>query len=136
MESKKNEETKIRKAELKAVPYKDADINEIVFVTLNALQNVSRIRYYGTTMLIDILRGMDTERIRKYRLFSVPEYGALKNWKREEVQTLVEWMLAEHFMLKTKERYPVLHPTYEGMHYAETLSEYNLKKLADRLGAA
>ena len=136
VKSQKSNETKIQKAELKTVPYKDADLNEIVFITLNALQNVSRIRYYGITMLIDILCGMDTERIRKYRLFSVPEYGALKNWKREEVQTLVEWLLSEHFILKTKERYPVLHPTYEGMHYAETISEYKLKKLAGRLSAA
>lgn len=32
-------------------------------------------------------------------------------------------------MLKTKERYPVLHSTYDGLHYSEYITEGKLKKL-------
>lgn len=32
-------------------------------------------------------------------------------------------------MLRTKERYPVLHPTYDGLHYGETMTKRQLEKL-------
>jgi DNA helicase-4 len=48
---------------------------------------------------------------------------------REELQTIIEWLIANHFMLKTKGQYPVLHPTYEGMHYGEKITVLKLKKL-------
>jgi len=31
--------------------------------------------------------------------------------------------------LKTKGRYPVLHSTYEGLHYSEIITQNKLKKL-------
>lgn len=43
--------------------------------------------------------------------------------------SIIEWLIKEHYMLKTKEKYPVLHSTYEGLHYSETITEGKLKKL-------
>ncbi len=42
---------------------------------------------------------------------------------------IVEWMIENHFILKTKGQYPVLHPTYEGMHYDEIVTGGMLKRL-------
>ena len=47
----------------------------------------------------------------------------------ERVRSIIEWMIAEHYILKTKGKYPVLHSTYEGLHYSETITENKLKKL-------
>jgi DNA helicase-4 len=42
---------------------------------------------------------------------------------------MIEWMISEHLILKTKEKYPVLHSTYEGLHYSNVITEGKLKKL-------
>ena len=44
-----------------------------------------------------------------------------------------EWLINEHYMLQTKEQYPVLHSTYEGLHYSETFTNNKLKELYDFL---
>jgi DNA helicase-4 len=63
------------------------------------------------------------------KLDMLPEYGALKDLPRETIQTMIEWMISEHLILKTKEKYPVLHSTYEGLHYSNVITEGKLKKL-------
>jgi DNA helicase-4 len=125
-----NEETvEIVRAEIPSVMYETYDLNELVFLTLKALQNVSRIRYYGVTMLTDILKGAVNKKIVDNKLDMLPEYGALKDLPRETIQTMIEWMISEHLILKTKEKYPVLHSTYEGLHYSNVITEGKLKKL-------
>ena len=48
-------------------------------------------------------------------------------------RTVVDWMISEHYILKTKGKYPVLHSTYEGLHYSESITEGKLKKLKKQL---
>jgi DNA helicase-4 len=47
----------------------------------------------------------------------------------------VEWLIEQNFILKTKGMYPVLHPTYNGQHYAETMTTAKLKKLSEYLAS-
>ena len=82
-----------------------------------------------SAMLVDILRGADSKRIFDNNLNKIPEFGSLKDMPRETIQSIIEWMIKEHYILKTKEKYPVLHSTYEGLHYSETLTEGKIKKL-------
>ena len=51
----------------------------------------------------------------------------------ENYETHIEWLIENHFVLQTKGLYPVLHPTYEGTHYSETITEGMLKKLKRKL---
>ena len=57
----------------------------------------------------------------------------LRDMTYDTAQATIEWMLTQHFILKTKERYPVLHSTYEGLHYSEYITEGKLKKLKQYL---
>lgn len=127
------EAVEILKADKKCVYYKNHDMNEMVFTVLNALQNISRIRFYGVTMLTDVLKGEKTQRICERKLDELPEFGAFSDIPRIHIQDIIEWMISEQFILKTKEQYPVLHPTYEGMHYSEFITEGKLKKLKQYL---
>ena len=127
------EAVEILKADKKCVYYKNHDMNEMVFIVLNALQNISRIRFYGVTMLTDVLKGEKTQRICERKLDELPEFGAFSDIPRIHIQDIIEWMISEQFILKTKEQYPVLHPTYEGMHYSEFITEGKLKKLKQYL---
>ncbi len=119
----------IHKADLSGIAYAEWDLNDVLFNILNALQNVSRVRYYGIAMLVDVLHGTENKRIFDNMLDKIPEFGSYKEMPRETIQSIVEWMIKEHYILKTKEKYPVLHPTYEGLHYSETVTKGMLKKL-------
>lgn len=105
----------IEKTTAASVRYKRWILNNVVDTVLRALQDVSKVRYYGVTMLTDILRGANSKRILDNGLEMVPEYGMLKEIPRETIQNIIEWLINEHYILKTKEKYPVLHSTYEGL---------------------
>lgn len=119
----------IKRADLKPVMYNEIDLNEMIFTVVKALQNVSRVRFYGVSLLTDVLRGTDNKRVFHNGLDKTPEFGAYEDLPYETVKAVIEWMISEHLILKTKERYPVLHSTYEGLHYSEVITEGKLKKL-------
>ncbi len=123
----------IKRADIKPVMYGDFDLNEVVFTVLKGLQNVSMVRYYGKNMLADILRGVESERILINDLDQIPEFGTMKSLPHETVCAIIEWMIVQHLILKTKEKYPLLHSTYEGLHYSEKMTEKKLKSLKQYL---
>lgn len=123
----------MKKPDLEPVMYNGKELNEVVFTILSAVQNVSVVRYYGVQVLLDVLRGEKTKKIEDAKLDEVPEYGSLKDTCREEIQAMVEWLIEEHFILKTKGQYPVLHPTYDGLHFGDVGTEKMLKTLSKYL---
>lgn len=118
------------KARLKdAVEYKGHDLNDAVYTVLSCLNHISVSYYYGVTMLTDILRGAESDRITKFKLNRVKEYAAMSNWNRDDVTAVIYWLIDNHYILRTKEQYPVLHPTNEGQNYSEHITVGQLKKL-------
>ena len=104
-----------------------------MFNIVKALQNISRIKFYGITVFCEVLCGAENKRIQDNRLDNIPEYGIYKSLPAEVVRTVVDWMISEHYILKTKGKYPVLHSTYEGLHYSESITEGKLKRLKKQL---
>ena len=101
----------------------------LIFIIVKALQNVSKDKFYGVTTLAEVLRGTNNKKIFENQLYTVKEFGALKEMPHEIIVSVVEWMISEHLILKTKGKYPVLHSTYEGLHYSERITVQKLKKL-------
>lgn len=128
------ESTVIKRASVKAVMFEENDLNDIVHTVLQCLSHISEKHYYGINILADVLRGANSKRIADAELDKLPEYGKLRQLRRDDLITIIEWLLENHFILKTKHPiYPVLHLTYEGMHYDETITTNKLKKLYERL---
>ena len=124
----------IQKPQLESVCYRHFDLNYIVYTILKCLNNISEEKYFGITTLVDVLRGSESKKIYKYNLNEVSGYGELKIISREDLNAIIEWLIDNHFMLKTNHpRYPVLHPTYEGKNYAENITAAKLKKLKSYL---
>ena len=132
-DSKEDDYVEIVRANVKPVLYKNVNLNTIVFNVVSALQNISKTRFFGTMILCDVLRGSNNKRIIEYKLNLVPEYGIYKKFSGEIIHSIIEWMISEHYILQTKGLYPVLHSTYEGLHYSETITEGKLKKLKTKL---
>ena len=125
----KDDIVEIKRADLEPVWYGEYDVNELIFTIVKALQNVSVKKYFGVTVLADVLKGTNNKRIFENQLHLVEEFGALKEMPHETVMAIIDWMIAEHLILKTKGKYPVLHSTYEGLHYAEKFTSLELKRL-------
>ena len=123
----------IKKAEIKSVSYGENDLNDIIHKILQCLSHISEKKYYGITTLVDVLRGAQSKKITESGLDKVSEYASLKGINRETLTAIIEWLIENHYMLKTKGMYPVLHPTYDGMHYDEKITTNKLKKLSDYL---
>lgn len=119
----------IERATLEPVLHNGQDLNEIVYVMLNTVQHISDVRYYGVTMLLDVLHGIKTKRLLDAKLNTVSEYGTLKSISREELKAIIKWMVEDHFLLKTKGQYPVLHLTYDGIHFRDKMTIAKLKRL-------
>ena len=87
------------------------------------MTNISKTNYFGKSVLIDVLRGSDSGKIRKNELNRLPEYGVLKAIPRDSLSEFIDWMISKHYILKTNHpKYPVLHPTPEGQSFSGKLS--------------
>ena len=109
--------------------------NEQIYTVLQCLLDISRRRYYGVTILTDVLRGSDNKRIKADKLDLVKGYGQLAHLRREQVAALIEWLIGQHYILQTKGSYPVLHPTYEGIHYSESITAGKIRNLSEILNS-
>ena len=125
----------IAKPMRKAFSFEHSNLNDITHSVLQCLSNISVHHYYGVSTLVDILRGANSKRIRQEQLDQIPEYGTLKHISRDDLTVIIEWLIEHNFILKTKGMYPVLHPTYNGTHYAETMTDAKLKNLYKHLVA-
>ncbi len=139
-ESKHEESTVIKEANVKAVMFNDEDLNDIVHTVLQCLSHINEKHFYGIHFLADVLRGAgdgtNGERIIEAGFDKLPEYGKLSPISRDDVITIIGWLIENHFILRTKHyRYPVLHLTYEGIHYDETITANKLKKLLAKLNS-
>ena len=96
--------------------------------------HISDRHYFGVQVLAGVLCGSKEEQIRKHRLDAAAEYAALKDLSREEVATVIYWLIDKNYIQQTKGRYPVLHITNPGLTYRERFTPRNMKSLAERLG--
>ena len=89
----------IQKATLSAVYHNNYSLNDAIYEILCCLSNVSEKKFYGVSVLTDILKGSNSEKIKQNKLYEIPEYGALKNIPYADVRAMIEWMIEKHFIL-------------------------------------
>lgn len=119
-------EVKIRNTKEK---YPDMDIRVVVGDILSCLVNISENNYYGETTLIQTLKGSKAKKLENHGLIQVPEYGCCKNLDTSDLKAIIQWLIDNHFMIKTKGLYPKLHITYEGNHYNEVITPQKIRAL-------
>ena len=109
--------------------YKGKELKELARNTVNCLDHISENYYFGITILISVLRGGNRKQIVKHKLNEVNEYGIYADMSRDDMRAVVQWMINNHYILKTKAKYPVLHPTYNGNHFDECITKKQIKDL-------
>lgn len=133
-EPKATEAHTIQVPEIRPIEYNGYDLNATLGIILQALSDVSQKKYYGATILIDVLRGSHNKRVISDGLNLCAGYGKLAGVMREDVQFLVEWLIENSFIRQTRGPYPVLHPTYNGEHYGEIITRQKLQALKRKMG--
>lgn len=123
----------IKTPEIKPVEYNGYDLNATLCTILQGLSELSQRKYYGLTMLIDVLRGSQSKKVLSEHLDLCKEYGKLSEIKRDDVQFLAEWLIENGYIRQTRGPYPVLHPTYHGAHYSEIMTRQKLQALKRKL---
>ena len=134
-ESKKPEITveRVSIEKPKQVLYKSLDLHIVLETVLLTLSEISEKKFYGRIILTDVLRGSESKKLKKGELNLSSGYGKLTNLPREDLLYIIDWLIAKHYILKTKGMYPVLHPTYEGIHFSETITRGQLLALKRKL---
>lgn len=127
------EQDKIQKAYISGYVYKGRELIDIIHDILQGLVDISKNKYYGVHMLADLLHGAHTKKLKDAHLYGLPKYSSLYQLEKLEIILLIEWLIENKFILQTKGKYPVLHPTYEGNHYTEIITEDMLKELLKKL---
>lgn len=114
---------------IKPVMYKDLDLNSALAVILQTLSDISRNKFYGASILTNVLLGSADKKIVSAGLNKVEGFGSMSESTWEDVRYLIEWLVEKGYILKTKGNYPVLHPTYKGAQYGETMTNQQLHAL-------
>lgn len=104
-------------------------LQEFLDKLLSGNSYIAKRDYRKTTMLIDVLSGTPGGRLTEAKLNTLPEFGKLEMIPKYELYRLIDWLIMNNYILKTKGQYPVLHQTYNGMHYRETMTVRQLKQL-------
>ena len=123
-------DTSVQKYEISTRNALAEKANDMIHTTLECLNEISQKHFYGVSVLTDVLRGSESKFIKSKNLNQTSKYGAFSDIKREKVTLLIEWMIDQKYIRKTKGIYPVLHPTYEGLHYSENASTGKIRNLA------
>lgn len=135
-ENKTGENSQIVKPNLQPVMYKSVELGDVVFRVIRCLIQMSEKKYFGTSTLIDILRGSQSEKIKRNHLDQLKDYNSV-DLSRDEMNVIVNWLIEHHYILKTNHpKYPVLHPTYESLHYADHMTQKQLIALKRKLETA
>ena len=110
------------------------DAYDMARVILECISALSLRKFYNKETVTDVLQGASTTVIQKDKLQTIPQYGVLQHRHRQVILDCIEFLLQNHFLLQTKHtRYPVLHMTYEGNHYAEYMTDTMVKRLSTEL---
>lgn len=118
-----------KKEILNKVIYKNQPLTDILQTILDCENHICETKYFNKETLIQVLIGGNSDKIKKYELYTIPEYKSLNYLSATELLKIVEWSLENHYLLETKGRSPVLHPTYETSNYLESITKGQLEKL-------
>lgn len=85
---------------------------ELVDKTLDAQKVLSCIyrmkRNYGTTMLVDVLRGSKNKKVMQYNFNELSTYGIMKNYSSTELHDFINTLVSHEYINFIEGTYPVL----------------------------
>ena len=110
---------------------------ERIDVTIDAQKVFSCIyrmhERYGMTMVAQVLKGSNDQRVRKFGLNQLSTYGIMQEKSIPEIKLLIQRFVATDYLALTESEYPVLHllpPAYDVLRGKQTVTQQIHKKKA------
>ena len=118
----------IKKYENPKLSQELSDLNDIIYNILMCLNHISEERFRNKEVFLNVLRGIQQDKPHN-DLNSIQDFGILSNISREILSYIVDWLINKNFIRQTKGRYPVLHPSINGLSYSQFIDKKMLAKL-------
>ena len=83
---------------------------------------------YGINVIAGTLKGDNRAKLREYHVSEYPSFGALKELAEPAIKEIMEQMLAEQLLFRTKDKYALVKVTRQGREWMEGESRILLKK--------
>lgn len=127
--SKDNKVVKV----LPIIYFNNKNLVLIISTILETIKEINEIKFFGKTVIINVLRGSLSKIMKENKLDQLKGYGSLKDVPREHLDLIMDWLISEQFIYQRGGKYPVIHMAYNGNNYNETLTLTHLRKLAQLL---
>jgi ATP-dependent DNA helicase RecQ len=89
--------------------FEEIDVRDEARAALSCVYLLAERRLaFGKSLITQILRGSDNERIRAYRLNRMKTWGRLKSLPAHRVSKLLDYLIAEGYLETMGDKYPVL----------------------------
>lgn len=82
--------------------------NGVVELIISVCTEISEVNYFGATMIVNVLRGSKEKQVIKHKFNELGCYGVLKSIKAKHVFDIVEFLIEEKFLYRTRGLYPTV----------------------------
>ena len=106
-----------------------SDFYTVSKIIISCVNHVSQKKYLGKKKITDILFGIVPENMKNMNVRDIPEFKALFLCNRYLIGILLNTLIESKYLLLTREKYPVLHPTIEGKDFLENYDNTKITKL-------
>lgn len=86
----------------------DLNAKTVAKIIINACAEISRINFFGSTMIVNVLRGSKNQQVISYELNKLNCYSVLKEMKAKHVFDIIEFLIEENFLYRTQGLYPTV----------------------------
>lgn len=124
----------VEEADIKEVIWRGKNLNNVCYWVLKCLIDISDKRYFGISILVDVLKGFDNNTILKNNFDTLSTYGIYKDIGYIRIKAIVEFLIKDGFIIRTEEsNKAVLHISLKGLNYKENINTKTLKELQKEL---
>lgn len=86
--------------------YEEKDVTLEVQMILSCINRSGQ--RYGRSILVDALRGSKNKKVLGFHLDKLKTYGLMAHYSKEQIDLFVNKMIAEGYLYKTEDQYPIL----------------------------
>lgn len=109
------------------------EISDITIDSLKIFSCIKRMQErYGINLITDVLKGSDTEKIRKLKFNTLSTYGIMSNYRKETIKEIISYLIADDYIKNTNDEYPVLVLTSKGIDVIRNNKKVIINKKIER----
>jgi ATP-dependent DNA helicase RecQ len=108
--------------------YEEVDVSDVCRLVLGCVAECRR--GYGATTIIECLRGMNSQKIKRMRLDENTHYGSCVTQSKGYLHNIVNMLILDGYLISTEGQYPVLQMTHLGQQFLNDSDGFITMKLA------